>query len=282
MLYDLDEVMTWLRMAKLMKNLDNRQVNYPLELVEKEDDEKMAQDVDDLSAIFEGLGDGVDLPLPCDDLEEDNARSNAHVTWIGSLNDNVANVSDLSAAFDMLVQEHYNIAKVWEEWKDEDREESDSDDGNSYDGKRCDVKIIPFSPVSVTMVPLDPRSCIRTPVFQNLDPRIPRIQVPRIDLSFSANSVVLEVAGIPDGGRFEQSMSPKSKKAKVVKYHHDPKTCWICKSSKTVEKKRALHRFYEKRTRRNWKRGPRYTSRSNVATSRVRNGGRFICTSQWI
>ncbi|RQM12172.1 hypothetical protein DD237_002819 [Peronospora effusa] len=274
MLHDLEEATTWLCREKAMKSGDDWLLDHPLELVEKEDDGKMAHDVDDLSAIFKGLVDGVDLPLPCDDLEEDIASGDASVAWIDSLNEDVVNMSDLSAAFDTLVQEQQNMAEVLEECEDEEMEEDDSDDE-----RMRDVKIIPSAPVGVTMAPLDPRSCIRTPVFQNLDSRIPRIQIPRIDLSFSVNSVALKDAGVPDVGRSEQSMSPKSEKAKVAKYHHDPKTCWICKSSKTLEKKRALHRFHEKRTRRNWKRGPRYTGRSNVATSRVRNGGRFICTS---
>ncbi|CAI5717417.1 unnamed protein product [Peronospora destructor] len=277
MLRDLEEATTWLRMARPMKNWDDWQLGHSFELVEKEDDGKVAHDVDDLSATFEGLADGVDFPLPCNDLEEDIASGDANVAWIDSLNNDVVNVSDLLAAFDMLVQAQQNMAEVLEECEDEEMEEGESDDERMFD-----VKIIPSAPVGVTMAPLDPRSCIRTPVFQNLDSRIPRTQVPRIDLSFSVNSAALKDADVPDVDRFEQTMSPMSEKAKVAKYYHDPKTCWICKSSKTLEKKRALHRFHEKRTRRNWKRGPRYTGRSNVATSRVRNGGRFICTSQWL
>ncbi|KAL3674016.1 hypothetical protein V7S43_001700 [Phytophthora oleae] len=285
MLRDSEEATAWLRMADPVKNwsdwslvLDKPSLLSAgaiktVELVEKADDGKLAHDVDDLSAIFEGLVDGVDIPLPCD-VQEETATSSedACAAWIDTLEDDVVNVNELSAAFDALVEEQ-------EKTEDDDEE---MEDAGSDDEASSDVKIIPSAPVWATMAPLDPRSCIRTPVFQNLDSRIPRIQMPRMDLSFSPNGVAAKAAGAPGISRPTQSMSPKSEKAKVAKYHHDPKTCWICKSSKTPEKKRALHRYHEKRTRRNWKRGPRYTGRSNVATSRVRNGGRFICTTRWI
>ncbi|KAJ8556638.1 hypothetical protein ON010_g9330 [Phytophthora cinnamomi] len=249
-----------------------------LELVEKADDGKLAHDVDDLSAIFEGLVDGADIPLPCDDLEQQTAPSED--AWIDSLDSDVVNVNELSAAFDMLVDEQEKAVEV--ESTSEDDEDEEMEEAGSDDEVSPNVKIIPSAPVWASLAPLDPRSCIRTPVFKNLDSRIPRVSVPRMDLSFSPNGAAAKVAGAPCASRPPQSMSPKSEKAKVAKYHHDPKTCWICKSSKTPEKKRALHRYHEKRTRRNWKRGPRYTGRSNVATSRVRNGGRFICTTRWI
>eukprot|EP00644_Phytophthora_capsici_P006010 jgi/Phyca11/503108/fgenesh2_kg.PHYCAscaffold_2_\ len=285
MLRDSEEATAWLHMADPVKNwsewslalekpsLLNAGAIKTVELVEKADDGKLAHDVDDLSAIFEGLVDGADIPLPCDDLEEDAFGSEGtSAAWIDTLDDDVVNVNELSAAFDALVEEQETT-----EVDDEEMEDADSDNEVS-----SDVKIIPSAPVWATMAPLDPRSCIRTPVFQNLDSRIPRIQLPRMDLSFSPNGAAVKAAGAPGTSRPSQSMSPKSEKAKIAKYHHDPKTCWICKSSKTPEKKRALHRYHEKRTRRNWKRGPRYTGRSNVATSRVRNGGRFICTTRWI
>lgn len=284
MLRDSEEATAWLHMADPVKNwsewslalekpsLLNAGAIKTVELVEKADDGKLAHDVDDLSAIFEGLVDGADIPLPCDDLEDTFGSEGTSAAWIDTLDDDVVNVNELSAAFDALVEEQETT-----EVDDEEMEDADSDNEVS-----SDVKIIPSAPVWATMAPLDPRSCIRTPVFQNLDSRIPRIQLPRMDLSFSPNGAAVKAAGVPGTSRPSQSMSPKSEKAKVAKYHHDPKTCWICKSSKTPEKKRALHRYHEKRTRRNWKRGPRYTGRSNVATSRVRNGGRFICTTRWI
>ncbi|MCT8882635.1 CCT domain-containing protein [Clostridioides difficile] len=284
MLRDSEEATAWLHMADPVKNwsewslaLDKPSLLSAgaiktVELVEKADDGKLAHDVDDLSAIFEGLVDGADIPLPCDDLEDTFGSENTSAAWIDTLDDDVVNVNELSAAFDALVEEQ-------ETTEDDDEEMADADSDNEVSS---DVKIIPSAPVWATMAPLDPRSCIRTPVFQNLDSRIPRIQLPRMDLSFSPNGAAVKSAGAPGTSRPSQSMSPKSEKAKVAKYHHDPKTCWICKSSKTPEKKRALHRYHEKRTRRNWKRGPRYTGRSNVATSRVRNGGRFICTTRWI
>ncbi|OWZ21123.1 hypothetical protein PHMEG_0004360 [Phytophthora megakarya] len=280
MLRDSEEATAWLRMADPVKSWSDWPLEMPsvfgaavqrVELVEKADDGKLAHDVDDLSAIFEGLVDGADIPLPCDDLEEAADSEHASDAWIDCLEHDVVNVNELSAAFDALVEEEKAMTTEDEE------EEMDADNEDEVS-----VKIVPSAPVWASMAPLDPRSCIRTPVFKNLDSRIPYIQVPRMDLSFSPNGAAVKAAGTSGASRPAQSMSPKSEKAKVAKYHHDPKTCWICKSSKTPEKKRALHRYHEKRTRRNWKRGPRYTGRSNVATSRVRNGGRFICTTRWI
>uniref|UniRef100_M4B1U2 CCT domain-containing protein n=1 Tax=Hyaloperonospora arabidopsidis (strain Emoy2) TaxID=559515 RepID=M4B1U2_HYAAE len=204
---------------------------------------------------------------------------------IDSLDDSVVDVNDLSSAYEVLKGEA-EVAAV-----------SDSDDDDDEDevviveelveigGKVVDIsdiQIIHSTPVWATMAPLDPRSCIRTPVFPNLDSRFPIIQVPRIDLSFSANSVVMLAAGAVNVSRLEQSMSPQKEKVKITKYAHDSKTCWVCKSSKTAEQKRALHRYHEKRTRRNWKRVPRYTGRSSVASSRVRNSGRFTCATRWV
>ncbi|KAG7388071.1 hypothetical protein PHYPSEUDO_013190 [Phytophthora pseudosyringae] len=285
MLRDSEEATAWLRMADPVKNWSDWQLALDkpsllsvgavetVELVEKADDDKLAHDVDDLSAIFEGLVDGADIPLPCDDLEKTAAGC---ADWIDGLDDDVVNVNELSDAFDALVEEQQEEKTAVDD-EDEEMEDADSDDEVS-----ANVKIIPSPPVWASMAPLDPRSCIRTPVFKNLDSRIPCVQVPRMDLSFSPHGAAVKAAGAPGVSRPAQSMSPKSEKAKVAKYHHDPETCWICKSSKTPEKKRALHRYHEKRTRRNWKRGPRYSGRSNVATSRVRNGGRFICTTRWI
>ncbi|ETO72607.1 hypothetical protein F444_11347 [Phytophthora nicotianae P1976] len=289
MLHDSEASTAWLRMADPVNwndwklaldkpSLLSAGTVKTVELVEKADDGKLAHDVDDLSAIFEGLVDGADISLPCDDLEETATGSkDSSAAWIDSLDDDVVNVNDLSAAFDALVEEQEKTVTAPADDEDEEMEDADSDNEVS-----ANVKIIPSAPVWANMAPLDPRSCIRTPVFKNLDSRIPRVQMPRIDLTFSPNGATVKAAGAPGVSRAKQSMSPKSEKAKVAKYHHDPKTCWICKSSKTPEKKRALHRYHEKRTRRNWKRGPRYTGRSNVATSRVRNGGRFICTTRWI
>lgn len=284
MLHVSEETTAWLRMAGPVTSCDDWQpeLNKPslfstvntAELVEKVDEDKLAHDVDDLSAVFERLVDGEDFPLPCDDLLDDTAGEDIGADWIDCLDDDVVHVNELSAAFDVLVEEH---EKTMETNEDEEMEDTDSDDevgGN--------IKIIPSAPVWATMPPMDPRSSIRSPVFMNLDSRIPRIQVPRIDMSFSSTGPAVTVSDASGVSRPAQSLSPKSEKDKIAKYLHDSKTCWICKSSKTPEKKRALHRYLEKRTRRNWKRGPRYTGRSNVALSRVRNGGRFIGTSHWI
>jgi hypothetical protein len=274
-------------------------------LLEKVNEDKLARDVDDLSAIFEELADGVvDFPLPCDD---DDLASDADVVgeWIDGLDSDAMNVNEISEAFDALVAEQEDAMNKAEELlkqkdieeanstsyssseydddEDEDMEDSDDDEESA---RAISVQIIPSPPVWATMAPLDPRSCIKTSVFKNIDSRIPRIDIPRIDLSFAGKADEAKTAGAthPVGPQLK-SLSPvreSEKTAAIPEYRHDPATCWICKSSKTPEKKRALHRFLEKRSRRNWKKGPRYSGRSNVAASRVRNGGRFICTTQWI
>lgn len=273
-------------------------------LLEKVNEDKLARDVDDLSAIFEELADGVvDFPLPCDD---DDLATDADVVgeWIDGLDSDAMNVNEISEAFDALVAEQEDAMNKAEELlkqkgieeanstsyssseyddDDEDMEESDDDEDSA---RAISVQIIPSPPVWATMAPLDPRSCIKTSVFKNIDSRIPRIDIPRIDLSFAGKADEAKTGGAarPVGPQLK-CLSPvreSEKSASIPEYRHDPATCWICKSSKTSEKKRALHRFLEKRSRRNWKKGPRYSGRSNVAASRVRNGGRFICTTQWI
>lgn len=281
-------------------------------LLEKVNEDKLARDVDDLSAIFEELADGViDFPLPCDEDEDDDlAEATAAVSadgvgeWIDGLDsEDALNVDEISAAFDALVAEQedaMSAADALLQQKDSETaarasyssseyDDSDEDmDEDDEDDAPVSLQIVPAPPVWASMAPLDPRSCITKPVFKNLDSRIPRVNIPRMDLALSDTKVddakpaaaVFRPVG-PTGA----CLSPVRKEAKaaaVPEYRHDPATCWICKSSKTPERKRALHRFLEKRSRRNWKKGPRYSGRSNVAASRVRNGGRFICTTQWI
>jgi hypothetical protein len=274
-------------------------------LLEKVNEDKLARDVDDLSAIFEELADGVvDFPLPCDD---DDLATDTDVVgeWIDGLDSDALNVNEISEAFDALVAEQEDAMNKAEEllkqkdieeanstsyssseYDDDDDEEMEESDSDEDSARAISVQIIPSPPVWATMAPLDPRSCIKTSVFKNIDSRIPRIEIPRIDLSFAGKGEEAKTGGAarPVGSQLK-CLSPvreSEKTAAIPEYRHDPATCWICKSSKTPEKKRALHRFLEKRSRRNWKKGPRYSGRSNVAASRVRNGGRFICTTQWI
>jgi len=266
-------------------------------ILEKVNEDKLARDVDDLSAIFEELAEGVvDFPLPCDD--ELATGSDVAEEWIDSLDSDAMNVNEISEAFDALVAEQELAMSKEEatlkeaetdettsasysssEYDDDDEDMEDSDDEDDSP-RAITINIIPSPPVWATMVPLDPRSCIKTAVFKNVDSRIPRVNIPRMDLSFAAKAKEVKAAVGPLFQR--KSPASESEMSKVPEYRHDPATCWICKSSKTPEKKRALHRYHEKRSRRNWKKGPRYSGRSNVAASRVRNGGRFICTTQWI
>jgi len=280
-------------------------------LLDKVNDDKLARDVEDLSAIFEELEGGVvDFPLPCD---EEEVATGAEVTgdWIGDLEKDVVNVDELSSMFDALVEEQSSALDAMESEEKEARAETSSDDESmedsdeEYDDEEDDVvevsrtggaraisvQIIPAAPTWATSMPLDPRSAIRTPVFQDLDSRIPRVNIPRMDLAFGGPTFTLKPTTGVTPVRAVTAVSPKpckDKKVKEVKevveaeYHHDPASCWICKSDKTPFKKYALHRYLEKRHRRNWKRGPRYSGRSNVATNRVREGGRFVTTAHWV
>ncbi|CEG45616.1 CCT domain [Plasmopara halstedii] len=243
------------------------------ELAVKADDSKLIYDVDDMLI---GLVDEIKTSPSCDEVVElDTDKEDMHASWIDILDDDVVNMSDLSAAFDSMSKEQEKVEIVGHS-----NEEMDESDRDNNDTPR--VKIIPSAPMWASMAPLDPRSCIRTPMFGKMDTRIPCIQVPRIDMAFSNNRVVMMAAGTPSFSYPKSQMRPQCEKTEIAACQQKSKTCWICKSSKSPEKKRALHRYHEKRTRRNWKRGPRYTGRSDVATSRIRNGGRFIRTTRWI
>lgn len=263
-----------------------------VELVEKVDESKLAHDVDDLSAIFQGLADGVEYSLP-PFIDAENECDEAS-QWIEGLEDDAANVDEIAQAFDILVAENAKNESMVdmiemasaseyssEEEEDEDMDVSDAEEENHSTSIRrgaISVQIIPSAPVWATFAPLDPRSCIRTPVFKNLDSRIPRIDIPRIDLAFANGGA--HGSGVVVGATQQRSTT---KEACVDGgCRHDPSTCWICKSSNSAYRKRALHRYTEKRSRRNWRKGPRYSGRSNVATARVRDGGRFMCSTQWI
>lgn len=309
MLKDVEETTAWMRDTVQAWN------DWPLDrlsvdaggLLEKVNEDKLARDVDDLSSIFEDLADGGDFALPCDDLETGCEVASG---WIDGLDNSdgldadVLNINELSAEFDVLVAEQdaeiektvasessdadESMTESASEY-DDDEDMEDVDDEEEVPSKPCSIlvpsKIVPAAPVWVMSAPLDPRSCIRTAVFKNVDSRIPRISIPRMDLALADQTssvakhplAALQTARLPT-----QTQDKQVKKCQVPEYKHNPSTCWICKSDKTPEKKRALHRFLEKRSRRNWKRGPRYSGRSHVAASRVRNGGRFICTTQWI
>lgn len=98
-------------------------------------------------------------------------------------------------------------------------------------------------------VEMDPRSMVQ---LRNLDPRLQIIAAPRMDTGFKT--------------RVEKG------RASI----HNPLNCDICRSNKPESRKRALHRYREKRARRNWKKNPRYCARSSVACGRKRVKGRFV------
>jgi len=201
---------------------------------DKAHDDKLARDVEDLSMIFEELDGGVvDFPLPCD-VDEITTETEVTEDWVGELETDAMNVDELSTMFDVLAAEQCDGANA------EDLEEkaqpifSDDDDedmNSEEDTHTIPPQIVYTPPVWAQVAPLDPRSVIRTPVFKNLDSRIPRIAIPRIDLGFGgANSVVKPVSS-------PLVSQPKSPKTKTTEYQHDPATCWICKSDKSPYKK---------------------------------------------
>jgi hypothetical protein len=251
-------------------------------IVEKIDEEKLVHDIDDISVIFE------DLVKECEnkilnviESEKPPETSDENV-WISHLDEDAMNVDEISNVFDQILAEQEEVGdEIMTETTDEDDEDDeDDDDDTDYDENKVmeptiasPTKMVFTAPVWTSGPPIDPRSCIRTPIFQNLDPRIPRISIPRIDLA-TAPMKPLSI--------IQPSMINSVKKKKVIEEKHEASTCWICKSSKSPQRKRALHRYLAKRSRRNWKRGPRYVGRSSVALNRTRFGGRFIQTAQWI
>lgn len=91
----------------------------------------------------------------------------------------------------------------------------------------------------------------------HIDPRIPSIEVPKMDAQLRPQELLLTEV--------------KS---------HDEKSCDICQSNKTPNRKAILHRWRIRRERRNWSKGPRYNGRSSVASNRARVNGRFIPTAR--
>lgn len=63
---------------------------------------------------------------------------------------------------------------------------------------------------------------------------------------------------------------------------HDPNTCWVCQSTKSDDRKAALHRYIRKRNKRLTARPVRYEARSAVASGRSRQRGRFVESVQWV
>lgn len=169
-------------------------------------------------------------------------------------------------------------------------DESDSDDDESAFASSANVSLSQCH-ASAFLAPIDPRCCIKTAIFKTIDSRIPMVSIPKMDASFgmcrpaaafspvvkpSTPTVAAPVSSIPN-----LSVAGTEDVEEQAPYVHDPAHCWVCKSGKSEERKMILHRFVEKRYKRNWKRGARYKARSRVASSRVREGGRFVTKCQW-
>ncbi|OQS07352.1 hypothetical protein THRCLA_20175 [Thraustotheca clavata] len=165
-------------------------------------------------------------------------------------------------------------------------------DSDESDDEGEDISVSPLDAVAAMssldfrtyQTPIDPRCCIKTSIFTKIDPRIPMALIPRMDVNFGV------VKSAPVASMFTlPKTAPSSPKSTISSlgdieeeaYVHDPARCWVCKSGKSEERKMVLHRYVEKRHCRNWKRGARYKARSRVASSRVREGGRFVTKCQW-
>ncbi|RHY43406.1 hypothetical protein DYB30_008012 [Aphanomyces astaci] len=172
----------------------------------------------------------------------------------------------------------------------DDESEYDSDDDDDDD-------LVAQSPVHSAaqkfLAPIDPRCCIQSPIFKTIDSRIPMINLPKMDVSFGRVLLPVAASVKPSTTPLSRSssivtspsspaLSASSADSSDVGYVHDTDKCWVCKCNKSEERKRVLHRYVEKRYRRNWKRGARYTARSRVASSRVREGGRFVTKCEWV
>ncbi|EQC34608.1 hypothetical protein SDRG_07931 [Saprolegnia diclina VS20] len=166
---------------------------------------------------------------------------------------------------------------------DESDDEDEDDDDASTTSPLDSAAALSHLDFRTYQTPIDPRCCIKTPVFNKIDPRIPLALIPRMDVTFGMRApATLAAPAFPTAAPASPiSVCSSAVDADEEAYVHDPARCWVCKSNKSEARKMVLHRFVEKRHRRNWKRGARYKARSRVASSRVREGGRFVTKCQW-
>lgn len=220
------------------------------------DDEETARDIDDFGILMNALAKSQEKEADMSDVSLDDL-----------MNDTVSTES--SSNVDMETSSEYE--------SDEDEDEV------------VVPPAVPAAPFNFR-APIDPRCCIQSPVFKTIDSRIPMISLPKMDVAFGqvVPQAVVQTKAIDFSLRSVVSTSPCSPSRSVSSedseggYVHIPEKCWVCKSNKSEERKRVLHRYVEKRYCRNWKRGARYTARSRVASSRVREGGRFVTKCEWV
>lgn len=239
------------------------------------EDDEAAKDIDALSDLIETLSKSQSKQEMSDLLIND-------LIPVPSFTDN-----DLDDLFlDATRNDHQHMEAV---------EMDDSSDEYDSDEEAASLETNPFPrPIcgaGAFLAPIDPRCCIKTPIFKTLDSRIPMISIPKMDVSFScprpasldspAESTSHTFVVPPASPSSCPSAADSDESDEQAPYVHDASRCWVCKSDKSEKRKTILHRYVEKRYRRNWKRGARYKARSRVASSRVREGGRFVTKCQW-
>lgn len=228
------------------------------------DDEETANDIDAFTDLIETLS-KAQAKDELSDLSDDQL-----------LHDTVPTFS--ATDLDALLGAHEDVDMGLDDASDDDEEDED-EPSHPLDSAAA-LSHLDFR---TYQTPIDPRCVIKTPVFNKIDPRIPMALIPRMDVTFVGRALA-PASPVPAAPKATAALpaSPKSTCSDEEEaYVHDPLTCWVCKSGKSEERKMVLHRFVEKRHRRNWKRGARYKARSRVASSRVREGGRFVTKCQW-
>jgi len=240
------------------------------------DDADAANDVDDFATLLSTVED-----------EETANDIDAFTDLIESLSkaqskDELSDMSDLLPVpsftdndLDALLGKHEDV-----EMRDASAVDSDDDDEDEAAVSPLDAATaLSYLDFRTYQTPIDPRCCIKTSIFTKIDPRIPMALIPRMDVTFGARKQP------PASSKAVELLPPSPKSIcsdlEEEAYVHDSTRCWVCKSGKSEERKSVLHRYVEKRHRRNWKRGARYKARSRVASSRVREGGRFVTKCQW-
>ncbi|RHY29274.1 hypothetical protein DYB32_005283 [Aphanomyces invadans] len=247
-----------------------------------DNDEDAAKDVDDFTSLLSSIDDDETAR----DIDEFAALMNVLAK---SQEESVSDLSEVSIEDLMTEQVFVEAEDVLVNPDTKDDEEMESD----YDSD--DDDFVPPSPVYSAphsfLAPIDPRCCIQSSIFKSVDSRIPMINPPKMDVSFgrvSVNAVCTKAdmtclaRSLSFGSAPSSPGSMCSADSNDTCYVHESDKCWVCKSDKSEERKRVLHRYVEKRYRRNWKRGARYTARSRVASSRVREGGRFVTKCDWV
>lgn len=260
------------------------------------DDEDIANDIDEFTSLLASVEDdeaAKDIDAFTDLIETLSKNQTQEVLVGVSIDDLLpepgCSNNSIDDLFIDLTKHSENDMEIVE--IDDSSDEYDSDEDEIVGTNEVPAQIpLSVSHARAFLSPIDPRCCIKTPIFSTVDSRIPQVCIPKMDAFFGMPRPPVE----PSSGKkiplassstvvstSSTSVEENSEDEEQAPYVHDPARCWVCKSGKSEERKLILHRFVEKRYRRNWKRGARYKARSRVASSRVREGGRFVTKCQW-